>query len=64
MGELKAAIAAAAEKLDAVEAEYHTLMLSLPNLPDPDLVPGGKEHNEPLRYYGEPHQFAFPPSTM
>ena len=58
---LKAAIAAAAEKLDAVEAEYHTLMLSLPNLPDPDLVPGGKEHNEPLRYYGEPHQFAFPP---
>ena len=58
---LKTAIAAAAEKLDAVEVEYHNLMLSLPNLPDPDLVPGGKEHNEPLRYYGEPHHFDFTP---
>ena len=61
MAELKTAIAAAAEKLDAVEVEYHNLMLSLPNLPDPDLVPGGKEHNEPLRYYGEPHHFDFTP---
>ena len=33
MAELKNAIAADAEKLDAVEKEYHTLMLSLPNLP-------------------------------
>ena len=61
MGELKAGIAADAEKLDAVEAEYRTLMLSLPNLPDPDLVPGGKENNEPLRYFGEPHKFDFEP---
>ena len=36
-------------------------MLSLPNLPDPDLKPGGKENNEPLRYYGEPHHFDFEP---
>ena len=61
MGELKAGIAADAEKLDAVEAEYRTLMLSLPNLPDPDLAPGGKENNEPLRYFGEPHKFDFEP---
>ena len=61
MADLKAAIAEDAEKLDAVEAEYRTLMLSLPNLPDPDLVPGGKENNEPLRYYGEPHKFDFTP---
>lgn len=61
MAELKAAIAGDAEKLDAVEAEYRTLMLSLPNLPDPDLTPGGKENNEPLRYYGEPHRFDFAP---
>ena len=61
MGELKAAIAADAEKLTAVEAEYRTCMLSLPNLPDPDLTPGGKENNEPLRYYGEPHKFDFAP---
>ena len=61
MAELKAGIAEDEQKLDAVLAEYRTLMLSLPNMPDPDLVPGGKENNEPLRYYGEPHKFDFPP---
>ena len=50
-------------QLRDVEAEYRTLMLSLPNLPDPDLKPGGKENNEPLRYYGEPHQFDFAPKN-
>ena len=61
MSELKATIAGNDDKIRAVEAEYRTLMLSLPNLPDGDLLPGGKENNEPLRYYGEPHQFDFPP---
>ena len=61
MGELKAQIAENDEKLRDVEAEYRTLMLSLPNLPDPDLNPGGKENNEPLRYFGEPHKFDFEP---
>ena len=61
MAELKQAIADDADKLRDVEAEYHTLMLSLPNLPDPDLKPGGKENNEPLRYFGEPHKFDFTP---
>jgi len=61
MGELKASIAANDESLRNVEAEYRTAMLSLPNLPDPDLKPGGKENNEPLRYFGEPHQFDFEP---
>ena len=61
MGELKAAIAANDEKLRDVEAEYRVAMLSLPNLPDPDLKPGGKENNEPLRYFGEPHKFDFEP---
>ena len=61
MAELKAQIAADDETLRAVEAEYRVKMLSLPNLPDPDLKPGGKENNEPLRYYGEPHKFDFAP---
>lgn len=61
MAELKAGIAQDAEKLDAVLAEYRTAMLSLPNLPDPDLKPGGKENNEPLVYFGEPHKFDFEP---
>ena len=61
MGELKAAIANNDEKLRDVEAEYRTAMLSLPNLPDEDLLPGGKENNEPLRYIGEKCQFDFEP---
>lgn len=61
MAELKAGLAEDAAKLDQVLAEYRTWMLSLPNLPDPDLVPGGKENNQPLRYFGEPHKFDFPP---
>ena len=55
MARLKAEMAEDAQKLDEVLAEYKTAMLSLPNLPDPDLKPGGKENNEPLKYFGEPH---------
>ena len=61
MAELKKGLAEDAEKLDAVMAEYRTAMLSLPNLPDPDLLPGGKENNQPLRYFGEPHKLDFEP---
>ena len=53
--------AADLEKLNALNAEYRTAMLSLPNLPDSDLLPGGKENNEPLRYIGEKHSFDFEP---
>ena len=61
MAELKKGLAEDAEKLDACQAELRTAMLSLPNLPDPDLKPGGKENNEPLRYFGESHKFDFEP---
>ena len=54
-------IAAESAELEKVLAEYRTLMLSLPNMPDPDLLPGGKENNEPLRYIGEKHSFDFEP---
>ena len=47
------------EQLRVVEGEYTALMLGLPNLPDRDLKPGGKENNEPLRYWGEPRKFDF-----
>ena len=47
--------------LKDLNAEFRVAMLSLPNLPDPDLVPGGKENNEPLRYVGEPAKFDFEP---
>ena len=54
-------IADDAEKLKTLNAEYRTAMLSLPNLPDPDLLPGGKENNQPLRYIGPKHAFDFEP---
>jgi seryl-tRNA synthetase len=50
-------------ELKTVEEEYNTLMLGLYNLPDPDLKPGGKENNEPIRYYGDPHKFDFTPKN-
>ncbi len=50
-----------AETLKNLSVEFRTAMLSLPNLPDADLLPGGKENNQPLRYFGEPHKFDFVP---
>ena len=58
---LDAANEADTGKLRELSAEYKTAMLSLPNMPDPDLLPGGKENNEPLRYIGEKHTFDFEP---
>jgi len=48
-------------KLKELDEQLYTNMLALPNLPDPDLLPGGKENNEPLRYIGEKHSFDFEP---
>ena len=58
---LNESIAAEAEELTVLQAEYKTCMLSLPNLPDADLLPGGKENNEPLRYVGKKPEFDFEP---
>ena len=54
-------IADDAAKLKELNAELRVAMLSLPNMPDADLLPGGKENNEPLRYIGEKHAFDFEP---
>ena len=50
-----------AAKLKELNVEFRTAMLSLPNLPDADLLPGGKENNQPLRYVGEMVKFDFEP---
>ena len=63
MNALKETIKENDGKISAIEAEYKDLMLGLPNLPDPDLLPGGKENNQPLRYFGEPHTFDFEPKN-
>ena len=54
-------VAEEAALLKEKSAEFRTCMLALPNLPDADLLPGGKENNEPLRYIGEKHSFDFEP---
>ncbi|MDR0839142.1 MAG: serine--tRNA ligase [Oscillospiraceae bacterium] len=61
MSDLKEKILTAETELKNTQEEYDYLMLSLPNLPDADLASGGKENNEPIRYFGEPHTFDFPP---
>jgi len=58
---LDAAIAEEAVQLKELSVEFKTAMLSLPNLPDEDLLPGGKENNEPLRYVGKKPEFDFVP---
>ena len=51
------------ETLKQTETQLMSFMLGLPNLPDTDLVGGGKENNEPLRFFGEPRKFDFEPKN-
>ena len=51
------------DKIRVVEADFRQVMLSLPNLPDKDLAPGGKENNQELRQFGTPHVFDFEPKN-
>ncbi|WP_405889716.1 serine--tRNA ligase [Streptomyces sp. NBC_00133] len=55
------------ERLAGVEARFAELekahrdfLDALPNLPDDDVVAGGKEYNEVVRTFGSPPAFAFP----
>ena len=63
MKELSAKTKEIDEQLKEVDTQITSLMLGLPNLPDEDLLPGGKENNEPLRYFGEPKTFDFEPKN-
>ena len=58
---LDAAIADEAAQLKDLNVEFKVAMLSLPNLPDADLLPGGKENNQPIRYVGQKPAFDFEP---
>ena len=58
---IDAEIASDKALLKELDEELYQNMLALPNLPDSDLLPGGKENNEPLRYIGEKHSFDFEP---
>ena len=63
MKELSAKTKSIDERLKEVDVQLTGVMLGLPNLPDEDLLAGGKENNEPLRYYGEPKVFDFEPKN-
>ncbi|MCL2628298.1 MAG: serine--tRNA ligase, partial [Oscillospiraceae bacterium] len=63
LNKLKEKIRAADDKLREVETELDDLMLRLPNPPDDDVAEGGKEKNETLRCFGEPHVFDFEPKN-
>ena len=63
MKEMGAETKAIDEKLKEIETQLTGVLLGLPNLPDDDLLPGGKENNEPLRYFGEPKKFDFEPKN-
>ena len=63
MKELSNATKENEEKLKEIETQLTSFMLGLPNLPDEDLLAGGKENNQPLRYHGEPRVFDFEPKN-
>ena len=63
MNVLKEKMRQAEVELRETEGDLELLMLGLPNLPDDDLPYGGKENNEPLRYFGEPYRFDFEPKN-
>lgn len=47
-------------ELKAVEARIESFLLELPNLPDEDLLAGGKENNEVIKMVGQAPVFTFP----
>lgn len=61
--ELASTVKELEEQLKEVVTEYTSLMLSFPNLPDPDVIAGGKENNQPLYYFGKPREFDFTPKN-
>ncbi|MFA5282918.1 MAG: serine--tRNA ligase [Bacilli bacterium] len=46
-------------KLEKIEKDIYDILVVLPNLPDEDLLPGGKENNKVIHTYGKKPVFAF-----
>ncbi|MCQ2242586.1 MAG: hypothetical protein MJZ80_13215, partial [Treponema sp.] len=57
--EISAKSAADEVELGKVEEEIKNFLMPLPNLPDDDLLPGGKENNKVIHEYGKPINFDF-----
>lgn len=54
-------ISALDKEITAAERELNDAVSVLPNLPDEDLKPGGKENNEAIKVFGEKPVFDFKP---
>ena len=50
-------------KLAELEEKQKELLMALPNMPDPDVVAGGKENNAVVHVWGEKPQFDFEPKN-
>ena len=48
-------------ELDAIEKKMHDFVAELPNIPDDDLLGGGKENNKVISTFGEKPHFDFEP---
>ncbi len=48
-------------ELNAVNDKIRDFLLRLPNLPDDDLLAGGKENNQPIKLFGKKPEFDFTP---
>lgn len=48
------------EKLKELENEINSVLFALPNLPDEDLLPGGKENNKEIYEFKTKPTFSFP----
>ncbi len=59
--ELSASIAEDEKHLEDLELEIKTFVETLPNIPDPDLLPGEKENNKVIYTFGEKPTFDFEP---
>ena len=61
VGGLGDELKACAERLDALQAELHALLMQLPNLPQPSVPVGADERgNVEVRRWGSPRTFDFP----
>ena len=59
--EIMAGVAKDEEELAKVEEDIKNFLLPLPNIPDDDLLSGGKENNKVIKEFGKPQEFKFKP---
>ena len=58
--EIAALNAESDKELKELEEKIYNFLAELPNIPDDDLLGGGKENNKPIRSFGKKPEFNFP----